>query len=423
MAIHRPPESLENSGLFDVGPVEQAEGTPNVEPYPQLFGPDSVEAGWSDSVQTIANVLGGTEPAAPNCNSMVEPGAIVGADVLLLEGLPACTDQFWVFAAAQQSVDFDLTVEDTVTGHFATFINPMGEIRPAIADTIDPAALAPLFDGRGGTPDSTIFPCGFGHVALTLCTADHPSMDSGALVSDGVATGGPLPTAWDGTPRSYAVEFDSAAATALLDEAGWSLESSGDDRVRALIRDDSITFVFPQDAVDPLDEAFEDLFYALTSTIDGHITEQPHVPVVGLITSPPSLEVIEPEETAVEEEPPPPPQLIETLDEFYSQLSASIAAGDVGFAFDRLAPAVLEAYPTECPAALESFADPGLLIVPTSEGDAEPWTWELADGRTFDIPSARPVTVVLTGRGQPGTESEAHLEVINEQYHWFTFCE
>ena len=52
-----------------------------------------------------------------------------------------------------------------------------------------------------------------------------------------------------------------------------------------------------------------------------------------------------------------------------------------------------------------------------------PWTWELPDGRTFDIAAATTVTVNVFGRGQTGAEAETHLTVVNGQYRWFTFCE
>jgi hypothetical protein len=210
-------------------------------------------------------------------------------------------------------------------------------------------------------------------------------------------------------------------------EAGWSIESTDSERVRGLIRDNSITFVFPQDEVDPGSDLQEELSYKLISTIGENTTEQPSVPVVGLITSPIGQAVIEPGETDTEDETAAPPEAtpapIETLDDFYSNLTASLSSGDAGFSLDRLAPTVFEAYPTQCPAAMGRFADPELVIVPIEEGDTAPWTWELPDGRTFDIPNATEVTVVLTGRGQAGTESEAHLELINGQYHWFTLCE
>lgn len=232
-----------------------------------------------------------------------------------------------------------------------------------------------------------------------------------------------------GNDRRWAVthRLDQAAATALLDEAGWSIESTNSERVRGLTRDNSITFVFPQDDLDPGPDLLDDLSYRLSSTIDGNTTEQPAVTVVGLITSPMHPAATEPDGTNTEDETATPPEAapgpIETLDFFYSNLTASLSSGDGGFSVDRLAPTVFEAYPTQCPAAMERFADPDLVIAPIAEGLAGPWTWELPDGRSYEVPNATEVTVVLTGRGQAGTESEAHLELINGQYHWFTLCE
>jgi hypothetical protein len=354
---------------------------------------------------------------------MVEPAAVHGSTVVLEnDESHDCTDRFWVFAAAQQPGDADLS--HAVVAHNATFVNPLGQVRPAIADTIEFDTGGPLFDG---TNRGAIFPCGYGHVAFAVCTPDEPPMDSGAFVSVGVATGEPIPLDWEGTPMSFTVEFDQAAATALLDEAGWTMTTTGDERTRALIRNDSVTFVFPQDAVDP-GPGGEEIAYVLRSTFDDVTVEQPTVPVVGLITAP----IVLPEQLdgAAVEEPTEDggddgdaATTAETLDEFYAQLGASLSSGDLGFSLDRLDPIVYEAYPTECPAALGRFADPDLTIAFVSDDGPDPWVWELPDGRSFDVPDAIGVTVVLTGRGQSGAEAQAHVRLHDRGYHWFTFCD
>jgi hypothetical protein len=416
---------MESGGAFDVGPDEKEAGPLALNLYPQFTGQSLLDHPWSGPVNVIGSLLGGVEPIGSDCTLLFEPDAVRGSTVnFTRDGAANCSGRFWVFAAGQQDVEIDLTVEDTVIGHFATFVNPLGEVRPALADTIDLAPISALFDGRDGTPETAIFPCGFGHLAFTVCPADEQPMNSGAFVSVGIATGGPIPTEWDGTPRSYTVDFDHVSATALLEEAGWSLSTTDGQPVRGMIRDNSLTFVFPQAVVDPPTIEQDEVTYELTFNIDGTVVKQPRVPVVGLTTSPPSMVEIEaePAEDGTEEDATPPAP-IDTVGEFYVQLSASISSGDLGFSLDRLAPAVFDAYPTQCPAALERFADSELLIEPIAEGLIGPWTWVLPDGRTYDIPNAQEVTVVLTGRGQPGTESEAHLELIDGEYHWFTNCE
>ena len=157
-----PPGSLEAGGFFEVGQEEQEAGPLALDLYPQFTGLEPIDPGWSDSVQLISEVFGGVEPSAPGCNLVVEPDAVRGSTLnFTRDGAENCAEQFWVFAAGQTDLDVELTVEETVTGHFATFINPLGEVRPALADTIDIAPITALFDGRDGTPATAIFPCGF----------------------------------------------------------------------------------------------------------------------------------------------------------------------------------------------------------------------------------------------------------------------
>ncbi len=155
------------------------------------------------------------------------------------------------------------------------------------------------------------------------------------------------------------------------------------------------------------------------------VHDQPEVPVAGEITTP-HVEATAPADEQAPTEPasPPPPSTavaIESLLDFYAQLSASVSAGDGAFALDRLDPRVFEIYPDSCPEALASFADPDLVIEFLERGATETWTFE-AEGQAIEIPDAIAVTIRLTGRGQAGEPSEAHVSIIDGEYHWFTFC-
>jgi hypothetical protein len=228
--------------------------------------------------------------------------------------------------------------------------------------------------------------------------------------------------------RSHTADFAAVGGrtyAATQTEAGWGLEASGGGtRARALLRNDSLTFVIPRDELPD-----GGLSYQWSNTVDDKTVTQPVVPVTGLITTPTVPRDVDnpavpppPSAESPEVDTTEPAEPAESLDSFYEQLSASVAAGDVGFALDRLHPAVFEAYPTECPAALESFADPDLLIEFVADNGPEPWTWELSDGRSIDVPDAVSVTLRLSGRGQEGTESTAHVALIDGRYRWFTFC-
>ena len=119
-----------------------------------------------------------------------------------------------------------------------------------------------------------------------------------------------------------------------------------------------------------------------------------------------------------------PDTVAEPFDEFYEQLSASVASGDLGFSLDRLHPVVFDAYSeSSCPEALTSFADPDLVIAFISEGETEPWVWEVEDDQSYEVDRATTVTISLTGRGQTGEPTESHVAYIDGRLHWFTFCE
>ena len=113
----------------------------------------------------------------------------------------------------------------------------------------------------------------------------------------------------------------------------------------------------------------------------------------------------------------------QSLPQFYEQLSASVASGDLGFSFDRLHPAVFEAYSeSECRAALATFTDPDLMIAFVSEGETGPWVWDVPDGPSIEVIDATAVTISLSGRGQTGQQAEAHIARVDGELRWFTFC-
>lgn len=54
--------------------------------------------------------------------------------IKVLDGCPI-NDRFWVFSAATTNVEYQLTVEDTISGKFWDFENTLGERAPAVTDT------------------------------------------------------------------------------------------------------------------------------------------------------------------------------------------------------------------------------------------------------------------------------------------------
>ena len=56
---------------------------------------------------------------------------------LVVQLLNACSqnDHFWVFASATTSVEYDVTVTDTLTGQSRTYSNDLGALNEPITDT------------------------------------------------------------------------------------------------------------------------------------------------------------------------------------------------------------------------------------------------------------------------------------------------
>jgi len=84
---------------------------------------------------------GGTGPGHVVPGSSVDSGLMWFFDpdnwellVKVIDGCPV-NGRFWVFAAATTTVEFELRVEDSLTGRRRTYRNPLGERARAIADT------------------------------------------------------------------------------------------------------------------------------------------------------------------------------------------------------------------------------------------------------------------------------------------------
>lgn len=375
----------------------------------QPLASDMAWVDFTNDVNTINNVIGGSNSVDDSCVFFFEPQNVEA----LLRVLDGCesNQRFWVFAGAMTNVEFQITVSDTVLGTTATYANPLGQIMPSSIDLMRSTTTDVLFD-------NSIFPCGYGFVAYTACVEGEPAMEAGGFVTVSSMFGGPVPLTSDGTDRAHHADFSPSGGprySATQDGDAWIVTSSaGETRARALIRGNSITFTIPSDE---LPEA--GLTYQWSTEVDGNEHVQPIVPVMGLITTPEMMQIeVEDDSAPVATDVEAP---IESLTDFYTQLSDSVSAGDLGFALDRLDPRVLEVYPDSCPAALESFADPELVIEFVSAGPIEDWVYE-ANEQAVDVPGSQAVTIKLSGRGQSGEEAVAHLSIAGSQYRWFTFC-
>ncbi|MCE9623581.1 MAG: hypothetical protein K8R99_14685 [Actinomycetia bacterium] len=294
--------------------------------------------------------------------------------------LAQCLGDRWAFNAAYGDPRID--------SYGAGWINPLGVAAPT-ADQIAPVGASRLF-GAG-----TLFPCGPGHFGYTACAKDEATVASSSFVAVTVSWSSRL----DEMPVGTYVQVGIADySVRLLREAdSWTLTSSEGDgsQARAILRGDAITFMIPFDGT-----ANPDPTYTVTVGDDtGEVAQAPQ-PVVGVVTS---------------------TQGPELPSDFFAQLSSSIATGDLTFALERLHPLVLEAFPGDvCHTELSLRVAPDYAITVNSVGEMAPWTWELPDGRAYEVDAATTVSILLPGSTDP---VDSHLVNIDRKYFWFTVCD
>jgi len=354
------PIEFGDRGAFDVTATPVATGQIALDTG--SLSPGSLAPAW-----TILSVLGDSWLDA-GC------GAIVAAPAMALPGMPCGnTGTAWVYALAEG--DPSLLVHGA--GH---------EVG--------------LLDALFGDP---IFPCGAGHVGLTVCPSGAEPLDAPELVVVSTV----FASAWPLQPDGSTVEIRFAgsdpggqSATVRLHggtgDDGWIVDGDGPTDARVIIRDNSVTFAIPRSEL-PADP----LSYEITVTRAGRTVTQPSSPVLGVLQLPAGTGV-------------------ETPEEFFAELSASIAGGDLQFALDRLHPAVTTAYTLdECRASLLARVDPDYVISVVSVGSTAAYTYAPPDRPSSTVPETLTVMVMLPSSTTPVA---AHIALVDGTYRWFTAC-
>ena len=291
-----------------------------------------------------------------------------------------CLNDRWVFNAAYS--------DPRIVSYGAGFINPLGIPAPT-EEQMAPFGASRLF-GPG-----TLFPCGPGHFGYTACAKNEAKVETSAFVGGTVSFTRQLGEIPVDTFVEVGVEEYWVRLTREADS--WTLTSSeGDDsQSRAILRGNAVTFMIPYD-----EGAAPDLAYTVTVGDSTGEVAQPAQPVLGMVTS---------------------TQGPETPSDFFQQLSNSIATGDLSHALNRLHPLVYEAFPGEaCRAELSMRVTPDYKIALQSVGETASWTWELPDGRSYEVAEATTVSIILPGSPDP---VDAHVVNIDRMYYWFTICD
>ncbi|MDO8392590.1 MAG: hypothetical protein Q7V57_19115 [Actinomycetota bacterium] len=378
-----PPKRIPFRQAFEVGPDEPTAGEPAVS------GLSVAPAGAFDAAGTLLGVLG-DQAIAPECVWLFQPGMrSMGDDV--------------VGACASRYVAFDIGAgDDRLIAHGGGFLNPLGLLEPRADDLLGLTNSVPF----GEAP---LFPCGPGRLGWTICPdGSTPLIDAGvAAVS--LVTPDPLMSAAAGS--RFEVAFRNGHIYAAERTAGgWSLTSDGPTNARAVVRGNSLTFVVPHTELPAGDVTY-------TVTLDGAAgpVAQPEARIVGVVTTPGDDApggTTAGGTTAGD---------VETPQEFFADLSASIASGDLDFALARLHPNVIEAFgEAACTAELTSRVAPGYSITVESVGAIGPWTYTVPDGRTWDHEAAQALSLLVPGSADP---VEGHLVFVEANYRWFTICE
>lgn len=342
---------------------------------PDVTGLTVPTASSFDAAGTTLGLFG-LKPLAIECTYQIAPQHVVDRAAL-------CPGDRWVFNAGLN--------DPRVVSYGAGYVNPLGVAAPT------PEQMQEFGDSRLFGP-GTLFPCGRGHLGYTVCPEgqEDAKIPTSAFVAGTVVLDRPVPEL-DPTAFVEVTLIDEYTVRLQRDGDSWSLGSpdGSDTWARAVLRGNSVTFMVPFDEVPE-----GDLAYSITVGDANSSVPQLPQPVLGVVTS---------------------AQGPETPADFFRQMSASIATGDLTYALGRLHPLVLEAFGEDaCRTELELRVVPDYEITVDSVGEVAPWTWELPDGRSFDIEAATTVMVRL-----PSVVDlvEAHLVNIDKQYYWFTICD
>lgn len=343
--------------------------------------------------------------------------------------------RWWVFYGSASSVPYDVTVTDgpKVAGFGASTTDPLG------------AAAELLFA-------NTIFPCGPGRAAYTVCGGDPAATDPGEAFLAGAILDAPLPVGPGSEPArvGFALDLDGQGAAGtpgaplagpadgaeLVYEAtydpddGWTLTATGRDgsavptAARLLVRNHALLLVAPLAETGGSAPAG---YRAYALDADGKGSAGPGLHRGAAVVVPGPLPIASPElESAADDgDTGPGPTAAagptEAPEAFVRTLAEALRAGDAGFLLDRLHPAVLDRYGAEaCRSYVGGVSDPTFELTVQAVSEPGPYDWEL-DGVSTVIPDAVTVTVERT-QGGGVTTQDMHIAPSGGGWRWFTDC-
>ena len=385
-----------DGGKYVVGPDQPTAGAVDQlkwAPLVPLLSAQFPQPGVSD-IMNIDSVLGGTA-VSWQCTGMVS-----GTEHLVSMDFSATCAK----SGESRLTLFGLDPTASTVGPViisGAFANPLGTFAPS-TDAAMPYSWAPLFL-------HSVFPCGVGQVAFTVCPAQDAQSDTGAFVVASMEFQTPVPPTPGADAPTIALSAGGHTWTLAPAQGAWTLQSDQPTTARAIIYGGSVTFAIPQSEV-----GTDGFTYSVTRS--GQAPAFGVLPMTGVLRTPPVLASGGPAPATTV---PPAP---EDLAGFVDQLSASIAAGDGGYAFDRLDPLVLQVFGAD--ACHQNLGKPkaGFSLKYVATGERKAFTWSVPDGRSFTIADAQYATARVTDKGST-KDAEVHFSVIDGRYHWFTYCD
>lgn len=366
-----------------------------------------------DAAQVLQAAITGAAPANDSCFWFFNPD-----DSAALVRAADCADtRFWVFP---------------LPGGPPGAIGSGGPVVAASGLGVTDGAVS--HDGLGGLLFAdTVFPCGPGRLALTVCPSGASGAPPGPWVVAHVVLTAPLPLEPE-LDSVVAVGFDLDGSAVSGDgfgagdvggveieyrlsaspDGGWLLErhDGGGTAARALVRVNAVTFVIPAAEVGGGVAGYRS--YAL---IGGSGSAFPPTGLAPIAGPPVSLTVAVPDGAAGAATSTTAAGA-ETVAGFVEGFAAAIEADDIDFLTSRLHPLVIELFGE---GACRAFVEGEILTLDGYRlaGEIAGPMVGLVGGR--EVPDYFTATTAFNYRGQP-FETEASFALVDGEIRWFTEC-
>jgi hypothetical protein len=402
---------------FVVGPEEGTLGSSYFDVSAVLgSGPGGGPSHLLDSAQVVGSAFTGVPPDNQSCLWFFNPDS----SAAVVRALDCAGQGLWIFPGLGPD------------GRLGS----IGAGGPGIAASgLGLAAGPPGYDHGvlGGLLfENTLFPCGPGRVALTVCATGETAPPEGPWVLAQVVLDAPILLAPEaGLTIAVGFDLDGDAATGAAFGAGdpggveaeyravgspdgtWVLmrHDGGETDARALVRGDSVTFVVPSAE---LGEVRGYRSYALSSGAGSALPPVGAAPVMGApVPVLPADLGSGPGASTTTAGP-----AAETVADFVVAFAAAIDAGDTDYLVARLHPVVVDLYGEEaCRAfiAAEILALEGYHLVGPPQGP------QVGSVGEYEVPDYYTATAAFGYQGG-SFETPASFALVDGEVRWFTEC-